>query len=218
MKRKLIISISLILTYVIFTICLLYVDRMPVGPNNSVVGFSTINKWFHDLTGVNWVLYNITDWGGIPPVALGLFFAIVGLIQLIKRKSLFKVDKNILILGGFYILVFVIYLLFEFMVINRRPVLINGILEASYPSTTTFVSITFLASAFYPIGKYIKSNKYKLLLNVIVWIYMLFLIIGRCVSGVHWLTDIIGSIILGTGLVLGYEAACSIDKLNKNCM
>lgn len=155
---------------------------------------------------MSWVLYNITDWGGIPPIVLGLTFAIVGLVQLIKRKSLLKVDKEIIVLGALYIIVIVIYLLFEFIVINRRPVLVNDILEASYPSTTTFVSITFLASAFYPIKKYIRNNKLKTMLIVFVWVYMLFLIIGRNISGVHWLTDIIGSILLGTGLVFGYES------------
>lgn len=205
MKKKLLISVSFITLYVLFTISLLYVDRKAIGPNNSIVGYSTINNWFHNFTGVNWLLYDITDWGGIPPIILGMIFGVVGLVEWIKRKSIKKVDNFLFVLGGLYIVTFIIYLLFEFMVINRRPVLINGYLEASYPSSTTFASIIFMASSIIPIRFYIKNHKLRKILIVIVWVYMLFLIIGRMISGVHWLTDIIGSVFLGTGLVLLYE-------------
>lgn len=205
MKRKLIVSVFLLLSFVAFTISLFFVDKRPIGPNESVVAYSLINGWFHELTKVNWSLYFVTDWGGIPPILLGMFFGALGLIQWIKRRSISKVDKYLFVLGGLYIVVFVLYLFFDYVVINRRPVMIDGFLEASYPSSTTLLAITFLGSALYPINKYVKTNRVKTLLVTITWTYMLFLVIGRLLSGVHWLTDIIGSCLLGSGLVLLYE-------------
>ena len=101
--------------------------------NGSRVGFAAINGAFHALTGVHWALYTLTDWLGLVPIGIALGFAVLGLVQLIRRKSLLKVDRDILILGGFYIVVLAAYLLFETVVINFRPVLIDGKLEASYP-------------------------------------------------------------------------------------
>lgn len=205
MRKKLYLGLTLVIIFIIFTSTLLFVDRRGVGPNSSIVGYATINLWFHNLTGVNWVMYTITDYGGIIPILLGLFFGGVGFIQLISRKNIKKVDFELIILGLFYIIVFLIYLLFEYVVINRRPVIIDGYLEASYPSSTTLLSITFLLSAIIPIKRYIKNKKVQMILIIISYLYMSFLVVGRIVSGVHWLTDIIGSILIGFGLVNLYE-------------
>lgn len=205
MRKKLFLGVGFISLFILWTIILLFVDRQPIGPNNSVVGFATINKWFHELTGVNWDLYNITDWGAIIPISLCGLFGILGLIQWFKRKKVSKVDKELIILGVFYLAVFLLYLLFEFMVINKRPVLIDGYLETSYPSSTTFLSITFMLSAIIPIKKYLANSKVKVILIVAVYAYMLFLLIGRLLSGVHWFTDVIGSIFIGIGLLNIYQ-------------
>ena len=113
MRKKLYLGLTLVIIFIIFTSTLLFVDRRGVGPNSSIVGYATINLWFHNLTGVNWVMYTITDYGGIIPILLGLFFGGVGFIQLISRKNIKKVDFELIILGLFYIIVFLIYLLFE---------------------------------------------------------------------------------------------------------
>ena len=205
MKKYLFLSIGFIVLYVVFTITLLFIDRQQAGPNAGIVGYASINAWFHNLTGVNMLLYDITDYGGIPPIIMGIVFGVLGLVEWIKRRSIRKVDNVLLILGAFYIVVFLVYILFEFMVINRRPILINGFHEVSYPSSTTFLSITFMLSAIIPIKKYTKKKSLKNVLIAFVYAYMLFLVIGRLISGVHWLTDIIGSIIIGLGLVFLYN-------------
>ena len=215
MKRKLYLGFALIFIYIVFTISLLFVDRSAVGPLNSMVGYSSINMWFHNLTGVNWVLYNITDWGGIPPILMGILFGVIGLIQLIKRRSIFKVDRELIILGFFYITVFIIYMLFEFVVINRRPVLIEGRLETSYPSSTTFLSITFLLSPFVQVKKYVKNIKKSKIICVLLNFYMLFLVVGRLLSGVHWLSDILGSVFIGYGILKIYEFVLNASIKNK---
>lgn len=179
--------------------------RKPLGPNNSLVGFADINQKFHKLTGVNSTLYNITDWGGLIPIIIGMLYGIIGLIQLIRRRNIFKVDSNILALGLFYIITFLVYLCFEFVVINRRPVLINGYLEASYPSSTTMLAICFMLTSIYQTNKYFSSRYVKLSFKIIQIIILLFLVVGRTISEVHWLTDIVGGIIISATLLSLYR-------------
>ena len=133
-KRNSVISIYMLIAFALWTVAVRFIDVKPIGPLDSAVGFATINGFVHNLTGVNMALYTVTDWLGLVPFAFMLGFAILGLVQLIKRKNLFKVDRSVLILGGFYVAVASVYVLFEKVIINYRPVLINGILEASYPS------------------------------------------------------------------------------------
>lgn len=137
--KNFIISASLLITFILFTLMVKLIDVKPIGPQESSVGFATLNGWIHNLFGVNMTLYNITDWASILAVLIIFGFAILGLCQWIKRRSLFKVDSSILVLGGFYVVVFTACLFFEFFIINYRPVLINGFLEASYPSSTTML-------------------------------------------------------------------------------
>lgn len=145
MKRKaisqFILGGILLILFVLFTWSLTFIDVQPIGPNGSSVAYASINHAVHKLFGVNMTLYNITDWAGVVAIFIALGFAVLGLVQWVKRKRILKVDSSILILGVFYILVFSAYVFFEFHVINRRPVLINGILEASYPSSTTMLAM-----------------------------------------------------------------------------
>ena len=147
MKRKLGIALGFLAAFILWTLAVSCLDVQAIGPRDSAVGFATINGWFHSLTGVDLTLYTITDWLGLVPVAVGFGFAILGLAQWIKRKSICKVDRSILVLGGFYILVMAAYILFETVVINYRPVLINGYLEASYPSSTTMLVMCVMPTA-----------------------------------------------------------------------
>ena len=130
-----------ILCFVIWTSLVLLVDKRAIGPLNSLVGFASLNGWFHSLTGVNMWLYYLTDILSVIPFAFAFFFAVLGLIQLIKRKSLLKVDFDVLMLGIHFFAVIFSYLLFEILIINYRPILINGVLEASYPSSTTMLAL-----------------------------------------------------------------------------
>lgn len=120
------VTAGLLVLSILYTVAIMFIDVRPIGPQGSVVGFATVNQYFHTLFGTNMLLYNITDLLSIPILFVMLGFAIVGLVQLIKRKSLLRVDSSILILGGFYVLVFLVYLFFEFFVVNYRPVLIKG--------------------------------------------------------------------------------------------
>ena len=134
-----IIAFGLLAAFMLWTIAISRIDVQPIGPQGSSVGFATLNRFIHDLTGVHMWLYTVTDWLGLVPVAFGFCFAALGLAQWIRRKSIRKIDRSILTLGGFYIAVIAAYVYFEMHVINYRPVLIEGFLEASYPSSTTIL-------------------------------------------------------------------------------
>lgn len=199
-KKNILMCVLLVLISIIYTLLVKYVDTSIIGPNGSVVGFSSLNSFVFNLTGNNMTLYKITEILGIIPILIALMYAIIGLIQVIDRKSL-KVDKELIALGILYIIVILIYVFFEKCIINYRPVLIDGILEASYPSSHTLLSICICGSALL-INKYLFNNKkiYKYI-NIISIISMVLIVIGRLLSGVHWASDIIGSIIISITLL-----------------
>ena len=211
MKRKAISQFVLggilLILFVLFTWSLTFIDVQPIGPDGSSVAYASINHAVHNLFGVNLTLYNITDWAGVVAIFIALGFAIFGLIQWIKRKSICKVDSSILILGVFYILVFGAYVFFEFQVINRRPVLINGILEASYPSSTTMLAMCVLPTAMMQFHRLIKNAKARNTTNFLCGMFTAFMVNGRLVCGVHWFTDILGGLIFSVAMILLYCSA-----------
>ena len=199
-KKNILICVLLVLISIIYTLLVKYVDTSTIGPNGSVVGFSSLNSFVFNLTGNNMTLYKITEILGIIPILIALMYAVIGLIQVIDRKSL-KVDKELIALGILYIIVILIYVFFEKCIINYRPVIIDGVLEASYPSSHTLLSICICGSSLL-INKYLFNNKkiYKYI-NIISIISMVLIVLGRLLSGVHWASDIIGSIIISITLL-----------------
>ena len=211
MKRKatsqFVLGAILLVFFVLFTWSLTFIDVQPIGPNGSSVAYARINKAVHNLFGVNMTLYNITDWAGVVAIFIALGFAILGLAQWIKRKHIWKVDRSILVLGAFYILVFGAYVFFEFHVINRRPVLINGILEASYPSSTTMLAMCVLPTAMMQFDRLIKNKRVRNTVNTLCGLFTAFMVIGRLVCGVHWFTDIWGGLVFSIAMILLYCSA-----------
>lgn len=205
-QRSLGIATCMLLAFLLWTAAIQFVDVEAIGPQESSVGFATINRFVHNLTGVHMSLYTITDWMGLVPLGFVTGFALLGLIQWIKRKHLLKVDYSILILGGFYIAVMTVYVIFEMLVVNYRPVLIGGILEASYPSSTTMLVMCVMPTAVMQFNARIKNNVLKRCVAYAITAFMVFMVIGRLISGVHWFTDIIGGALLSAGLVIMYHA------------
>ena len=209
------VGVGLLAVFVLWTVLIRFVDVGAIGPRESSVGFATLNGYIHNLTGVNMSLYVITDWLGLVPIGVAFGFAVLGLVQWIKRKSLLKVDRSILALGGFYIVVMAVYVLFETVVINYRPTLIGGYLEASYPSSTTMLVMCAMPTAMMQLRTRIKNDLFRRCVMFTIAVFIAFMVIGRLVSGVHWITDIIGGALFSTAIVLMYYAIS--DILAKNC-
>lgn len=204
-RKKLILTIALFGAFALWTLSVCVVDVQPIGPHGSTVGFASANRLFHNLTGVHMSLYVITDWLGLVPVAFSFGFAVLGLVQWIQRKCVWRVDRSILVLGGFYILVLVAYILFEEHVVNYRPVLIEGYLEASYPSSTTLLVMCVMPTTMMQLHARMKECPLQKFVLVLIILFMAFMVVGRLLSGVHWLSDIIGGALLSAGLVTLYS-------------
>ena len=211
-KTTLISAIIFLILFILWTILIVTVEVKQIGVNGTNIGFATLNTWFHNLTGVNMTLYTITDWLGLVPVFICLTFGVVGLIQLIKRRSLLKVDFDIIALGVYYVIVILGYLVFEMIPINYRPILINGFMQISYPSSTTLLVLSVMPTLTFQIKARLKNNKIKIILNLVTVTFSLFMVIGRLVSGVHWVTDIVGSCFLSAGLFYIYKATVLLNK------
>jgi undecaprenyl-diphosphatase len=203
-KKRLVLGAILLMAFVLWTVLVRFVGVRAIGPEGSSVGFATLNGLVHEFTGVNWFLYTITDWLGLVPIAVALGFAILGLVQLIKRKSLWKVDHSILALGVFYIVVMAAYVLFEMVVINYRPTLIEGYLEASYPSSTTMLVTCVMPTAAMQLNARIKNTALRRCALITIIAFTSFMVMGRLISGVHWITDIIGGLLFSAGIDLIY--------------
>ena len=205
-KKKFLIGAGFLAAFVLWTVLVGFVDVRAIGPNGSSVGFATLNGYVHERTGVNFPLYTITDWLGLVPIGVAFGFAILGLVQWIKRKSLLKVNRSLLVLGGFYIVVLAAYSFFEIVVINYRPVLLGGYLEASYPSSTTMLVMCVMPTAMMQLRTRIKNCVFRRCVMILFAVFIAFMIIGRLASGVHWLSDIIGGALISAGLVMIYAS------------
>lgn len=207
-KSNVIITACLFLVFIIFTIVVKYVDVKAVGPLQSEVGLASINLAVFKVFGTSKVMYDITEILGYLTFIVIAFFAGLGLYQLIKYKSIKKVDYKILVLGGFYVVVLIFYALFEIVIVNYRPVLVEGGLEASYPSSHTMLSVCVISSAMI-IASEMLSGKKGLSITVVIIGYALILltVIGRLLSGVHWFTDIFGGVLLSFALIMLFYTA-----------
>ena len=204
-QKNFYIGLCLLAMFAVWTVLVLFIDVQKIGPAGSSVGFASLNGFIHNITGVHMSLYTVTDWLGLVPIITALGFAILGLIQWIERKNLLKVDHSILILGLFYIVVIAVYFLFEAVVINYRPVLIDGNLEASYPSSTTMLVMCVMSTAAMQLKSRIKNCLFRKIILWTIYVFTAFTVICRLLSGVHWFTDILGGMILSSGLVEIYR-------------
>ncbi len=216
LAKNYIVSCLLIIVSIIYTIVVKKVDVQNIGPNNSSVGLATINNFFMNLLGSNMIIYKITEVLGILAILVALTYALVGIFELVDRKSLKKVDKEIIAVGGLYIVVIMLYIFFEKVIINYRPILIDGELEASFPSSHTMLAICVCVSSML-INKYIYKNKKVIRIENAITLFLLITIVcGRLLSGVHWFTDIVGGIIISVALLYMFSTIIKQIRLKKD--
>lgn len=206
-------GLALLAGFIVWTILIQTVDVQAIGPKVTAVGFAAFNGWFHQMTGVHMTVYTVTDWLGLVPIFICLGFGGLGLSQWIKRKSMLRVDGDILLLGVYYLLVIFGYLFFEMTPINYRPVLIEGILEASYPSSTTLLVLSVMPTLTLQMNRRCANPKLRRAANVFAAVFSALMVLGRLIAGVHWATDIVGSVLLSGGLFTVYRVSvCIADR------
>ncbi len=204
--RNYLIGAGFFVAFVLFTILVKFVDVKAIGPLGSEVGFAGFNELFLK-TNSNSCWDAVSDVFMILALASALCFAVVGVVQLIKRKSLKKVDKNLYVLLGLYVVTMLIYVLFELVVVNYRPVLEEAKLVASYPSTHILISVVFMFAALMGLNKYLKNKKNVFIINILTSVFVVLLVCARIMSGVHWITDIIAALLMAGALLFVYKGA-----------
>ena len=205
-RKKFCTAGGLLGAFAIWTAVLRFIDVKSIGPLGSVVGLATLNGFVHDLTGVHLFLYTLTDWLGLIPLIVVMGFAVLGLIQWIRRRSLWKVDADILVLGGFYLAVMAVFVGFECFPVNYRPILIEGVLEASYPSSTTMLTLCVMPTAAMQFNNRMQRKALKRWTVTAITAFTILMVVARLISGVHWFTDIVGGILVSAGLVTLYSS------------
>lgn len=214
MERKttseLVLGAILLIVFILFTWSLTWHNIQPIGPYESNVAYANINKAVYNLLGSNSLSYKISSFSVVVSISIAVGFACLGVVQWVKRKSIFSVDNSILVLGVFYCIVFSAFLFFEFNVINFQPTLIDGSLKSSYPSSTTMLSTFLFPTAMMQFKRLIKDMKTRRRVNYACGLSAVLIVIFRLLSGAHWFTDILGGLIFSISMVLFYHAACNI--------
>ena len=218
MKRKAVAAVICFLLFLLLLAALKILDVQAIGPEGTSIGLAVINGAIHEATGVNMALHKITSYLGVFSILVAICFACLGLFQLIRRRSLLKIDPEILALGCLYVIIAVLYLLFEIVVINERPIIMPGDehVEASFPSSHTLLSFVILGSAMIVLGKYVPNRRLCGLLQGVLGVLLFVSVFGRLLSGVHWFTDILGSIFLSTALLLLFAGVLDLAEEHKS--
>lgn len=208
------IAALLFVLFAAFTLAVAVLDTAVVtyaSGDTAEIGFASLNQSTFDAIGESAFFYDLTELLGVIALGVAAVFACVGLYQLFKKRRLFAVDHELLLLAVFYVLVGICYVFFEIVVINYRPV----ILEASYPSSHSMLACCIFASAPLAAHRLIESRPLYITVTALCGLLAAVTVIGRLLSGVHWLTDIVGAVLLSAALVTLYAAALSLFEKRK---
>lgn len=215
-KKYLCVSGLFMILFLLLIAAIKFADVKPIGPQGSEIGLATLNGKIREIFGFNHIWYNITDLLGKVSILVACFFAVLGLYQLIKRKSLKKVDRDIWLLACVYIVSAVAYVFFEKCIINYRPIILEeNLLEASFPSSHTVLVICFVGTALHQFAHRIKDIKLKNIFVAACAVIICVMVIGRLISGVHWFTDILGGVLLACSIVFAYAGLYEKLSLKK---
>lgn len=207
-KNKAIASCVSMILFLGLIVLVRTVDVAAIGAAGTSIGLSTINGAVHTLFGVSTFWYNVTSVLGVVAILVVAAFGLLGLYQLIQRKNIFAVDKEILALGGLYVVMAVVYVFFEKVIVNYRPIMMADAVEAeaSFPSSHTMLICVIMGSAAMLLKKYVQDDTLRFVLGMVCNVIMAVTVIGRLICGVHWFTDILGGVLISSVLLFAYSA------------
>lgn len=192
-----------------FLIILLQIDKAVIAESGKAVGLSHINKlatysYDSDSSTFSNLLFYATFLIVLGAVILGVF-------QLIKGKSLKKVDVEIIVFGISIVVAAIFWLAFDKVIkINVRPIDAS---EGSYPSTHVFLTTFFLLMGRMLLLKYKDEKSIKISSLILVIVYIIAMVLLRVSAGKHYITDVVGGVFLGLAF---YFLTTGIINIIKN--
>lgn len=212
-KRLLLAGGVLLLLFCLLTVLLLTVDVRPVGPLGSEVGLAGLNAAVFSALGTSETFLEIGELLGLFALFVVGGAALFGIVSLVRVRSLRRIDRGLLLLGGFYAILLALYVLFEVAVLNYRPVMTGGVLEASYPSSHTMLAVFVFIGGWLFARRYLAGRRAAdIALGAVALVFSLATALSRLLAGVHWLTDILGGLLLSGALVCFFAALlCRLD-------
>ena len=191
--------------------CLGTVDRQAAGPEGTVIGLASFNTAVRDAVGLNLGAYRATEILGDLALVTAAAFALLGAFQMVRRRSLLRVDRPLLALGGLFAGVFALYVLFELCVVNYRPFILPDETgpEASFPSSHTMLACVIYGGAalYLPYLPFRWDTGKLRLARAVCVVLAVVMAAGRFLSGVHWATDILGGVLISAALLCLYAGA-----------
>ncbi len=185
--------------FVMWTVLVLTVNVKPTGPDGVTVGLAGLNAGWWQSTGTHAWAEKISDWLGYLTLLMAVGLAVWQIVVAVRGRSL-RLARHWWVLDGVIIAAVACYLLFELVVINGRPLLVEGALKASYPSTHALLFATVLPWVAVIVGREVKNRPLVITVAVLCGVMALAGVILRAICGVHWFSDIIGGILLAGAL------------------
>ena len=208
----------LLAAFLILTVLLTCVDVRAAGESGAEVGFATLNEAVFDALGQNELCLKASELCGILMLAAVGAFGVTGFVQVIRRKGILRADPELYVMAGGLVLLAAVYVLFEIVVINCRPVLDEGELAASYPSSHTMLAVAVAGMGMAYLQIRAKKGALAYTLYGLPNVASVATVVLRLLSGVHWLTDIVGGVLLGLVITFVYLAVCTYMAHKKECV
>ncbi len=209
------IACALLLAFAALTVLLCCVDVRAAGESQAPVGFAALNEAVFDALGQSEIALTLSKVGGLLIIAAVGAFGVLGLVQVIRRKGLLRADRELYFMACGLVLLAVFYVIFEIFVINCRPVLDEGELAASYPSSHTMLAVAVSGMGMSYLHGLSKKHALIYACIGVLNVASVVTVICRLLGGVHWLTDIVGGLLLGAAVVCAYRAACTFWSKKK---
>lgn len=189
--------------FVAFTVAVKWLDVQVDGAHE--IGWASVNFWWRDLIGVSDVWRVVSDVAAVLTLLTLVGVIVWQVVALVRARGIHRATRHWLVLDGALGALRLCYLLFEFVVINYRPILIDGVAEASYPSSHVLLFATVCPLLMLTFWREIKSRPWRAGIVTLGVVLMLIGMVARALSGYHWLTDVLGGVLLGAVLVAWYR-------------
>ena len=209
-KALIVIAVLFLLLFAGFTYLVMTYDVANVGFEGTPIGFSSINTRFHRDFGYNEKCFVVTEYLGYICLAMAFANAVIAFLDFVKVKGrIGKMQRRYVITMFFYAVVVALYVLFMFVTINYRP----NEAESSYPSSHTMLALCVMSSEIAMLHYSAKRLRFwAIIFQILCFVCMVAMVVLRLLSGVHWLTDIIGSGLLSLGLVSLYFGLLALRR------